>query len=119
MRIILDTNFLIDCIRFKIDLKFELAGNELFILDSIMSEIEKVAERETKESSLAKLALAYIKKKDLKILKPKEKNTDLSLLNYSKRGYVIATHDKVLKNKIKKEGGKVTFIRQKRYVVFE
>ena len=119
MRIILDTNFLIDCIRFKIDLKSELAGNELFVLNSIISEIEKITERGTKESSIAKLALDFIKRKDLKILKPKEKNTDLSLLNYSKRGYAIATHDKVLKNKIKKSGEKVIFIRQRKYVVFE
>ncbi len=119
MRIILDTNFLIDCIRFKIDLKSEFIGNELFILNSIIFEIEKITKRKTKESALAKLALHYIKRKHLKILKPKEKNTDLSLLNYSKRGYIIATHDRVLKNKIKKAGGKVIFIRQKKYVVFE
>ncbi|NIM47354.1 MAG: hypothetical protein GTN40_04340 [Candidatus Aenigmarchaeota archaeon] len=119
MKIILDTNFLIDCIRFRIDLKSELRGNELFVLDSIIFEIEKITERKTKESSIAKLALDYIKRKHLKILKLKEKNTDLSLLNYSKRGYAIATHDRVLKNKIKKAGGKVIFIRQKRYVVFE
>ncbi len=119
MRIILDTNFLIDCIRFKIDLESELRGNELFVLDSIIFEIEKITKRGTKESSLAKLALDYIKRKHLKILKPKEKNTDLSLLNYSKKGYAMATQDKVLKNKIKKAGGKLIFIRQKRYVVFE
>ena len=119
MRIVLDTNFLIDCIRFKVDLKSELAGNELFILNSIIFEIEKIVERGTKESTLAKLTLEYIKRKHLKILKPKEKNTDLALLNYSKKGYVIATHDRVLKNKIKKAGGKVIFIRQKKYVVFE
>ena len=119
MKIILDTNFLIDCIRFKIDVKSELAGNELFVLDSIVFEIEKITKRRTKESSLAKLALDYIKRKDLKTFKSKEKNTDMSLLNYSKKGYVIATHDRVLKNKIKKIGKKVIFIRQKRYVVFE
>jgi len=119
MRIILDTNFLIDCIRFRLDLKAELRGNELFVLDSIIFEIEKVIERGTKESKLATLALDFIKRKHLKILKPKEKNTDLALLDYSKKGYAIATQDKVLKNKIKKTGGKLIFIRQKRYVVFE
>lgn len=119
MKIILDTNFLVDCIRFKIDIKSELAGNEVFLTDQIVSEIDKITKRGTKESGLAKLALDYIKREGLKILKSKENNTDLSLLNYSKKDYAIATHDKVLKNKIKKAGGRIIFIRQKRYVVFE
>jgi rRNA-processing protein FCF1 len=119
MRIVLDTNFLVDCIRFKIDIKSELAGNEIFLTDQILFEIEKITERKTKESSLAKLALGYIKRKGLKILKSKGRNADESLIVYSKNGYAIATHDKVLKNKIKRAGGKVIFIRQKRYVVFE
>lgn len=119
MKVILDTNFLIDCIRFKIDIESELMGNEMFVLESIIYEIEKITKRRTKESSLAKLALNYIKRKGLKILKSKEKDTDLSLLKYSKKGYAIATQDKILKNKLKKEGGKVIYIRQKKYVVFE
>jgi len=119
MKVILDTNFLIDCIRFKIDIGSELIGNEMFVLESIVFEIEKITKRGTKESSLAKIALDYIKRKGLKVLKSKEKNTDLSLLKYSKKGYAIATQDRILKNKLKKAGGKVIYIRQKKYVVFE
>ena len=43
MKVILDTNFLIDSIRFKIDIKSELKGNELFVIESIISEVEKIA----------------------------------------------------------------------------
>ncbi len=96
MKIILDTNFLVDCIRFNIDLEYELAGNDLFVLDSTIFEIEKITKRNSNEASLAKLALNCVKRKDLKILKSKEKDTDKSLLEYSKQGYVIATHDRVL-----------------------
>lgn len=119
MKVILDTNFLIDCIRFKIDIESELMGNEMFVLESIIFEIEKITKRGTKESSLAKLALDYIKRKGLKILKSKEKITDVSLLKYSKKGYTIATQDKILRDKLKKGGEKVIYIRQKKYVVFE
>ena len=119
MKIILDTNFLIDCIRFKIDIESELIGNEMFVLESIVFEIEKITKRGTKESSLAKIALDFIKRKGLKVLKSKEKNTDVSLLKYNKQGYAIATQDRILKNKLKKGGGKVIYIRQKKYVVFE
>ena len=119
MKVILDTNFLVDCVRFKIDINSELSGNELFVLDSVVFELEKITKRGSKESTLAKMALDYVKGKGLKILKSKEKSTDKSLQNYSEQGYAIATHDRVLKNKIKSDGGKVIYLRQKRYVVFE
>jgi len=119
MKIILDTNFLIDCIRFKIDLKKELAGNELFVLDAISFEIEKIIERGSKESALAKLALEFINKNNFKKLKSNERDVDESLISYSKEGYAIATHDKVLKDKLKKAGARIIYIRQKRYLVVD
>ena len=119
MKIILDTNFLIDCIRFKIDIKSELAGNELFIVDSIMPEIKKISDRKTKESNLAKMVLDLIVENKFKLLESKNRDTDESILLYSKEGYVIATQDRILKNKIKKLRGKLMYIRQKKYFVFE
>ena len=119
MKIILDTNFLIDCIRFKIDLKSELRGNEIFVLDSIIFEIENVIERETKESKLAKLSLEFIRQNNIKTLKSEQKNTDVALIEHSKQGYVIATHDRVLKNKLKEAGAKLIYVRQKKYLVKE
>jgi rRNA-processing protein FCF1 len=118
MKIILDTNFLIDSIRFKIDLKSELAGNELFVLDSVIFEIGKIAKRGTKESALAKLALEFIAKNNIKILETDKKDADESLIEYSK-DYAIATHDRALKNKLKKVGAKIIYIRQKKYIVTE
>ena len=117
MKVILDTNFLIDCIRFKIDLK-ELSGNEMFVLDSVIFEIGKVAKRGTKESSLAKLALEFIAKNNFKVLETGKNDADESLLAYSK-DYAIATHDKTLKNKLKKAKAKIIYIRQKKYLVVE
>jgi len=119
MKVILDTNFLIDCLRFKIDLKSELSGDELFVLDSVIFEIGKIAKRGTKESSLAKLALEFIARNNFKILETGKKDTDKSLIEYSKKGYAIATHDKALKNKLKKLGAKLLYIRQKKYLVVD
>jgi len=116
MKVILDTNFLIDCIRFKIDLKKELVGNEMFVLDAVIFEIGKIAKRGTKESSLAKLALEFIAKNNFKILETDKRDADESLLAYSK-DYAIATHDKTLKNKLKKAGAKIIYIRQKKYLI--
>jgi rRNA-processing protein FCF1 len=118
MRIILDTNFLIDCIRFNIDFKNELSGNEMFVLDSVLFELEKIAKRGTKESSLARLALEFISRNDIKILETGKKDADESLISYSKE-YSIATHDRALKNKLKNLGAKIIYIRQKKYLVVE
>jgi rRNA-processing protein FCF1 len=119
MKIILDTNFLIDCMRFKVDLKSELVGNELFVLDSVIFEIGEITKRGTKESSLAKLVLEFIAKNNFNVLVTEKKDVDESLVEYSKQGYAIATHDRALKNKLKKLGAKLIYIRQKKYLVVE
>lgn len=119
MKVILDANFLVDAVKFGIDLNKDLAGNEVFVTDSIVFELEKIIKGSSMDSGLARIALIYVKAKGLKILKPKERNTDSSLVEYAKKGYAIATHDKELKKRIKKVKGKVIFIRQKRYLVFE
>jgi rRNA-processing protein FCF1 len=114
MKIVLDTNFLIDCVRFKIDISKELAGNEICTLDSVFPELHKIAERNTKDAQIAKISLKIAS--ELEILPSKERETDDSMLAYSKEGYVIATQDSVLKRRIKDAGGKFVYIRQKKYV---
>ncbi len=117
MKIILDTNFLIDCIRFKIDLKSQLAGNELFILDALFFEIENVMRRGTYDSKLAKLALNFVNTGDVKTLETDGKNVDDSLVSYSGQSYAIATNDRELRNRLKRVGSKVIYIKQKKYLV--
>jgi rRNA-processing protein FCF1 len=118
MKIILDTNFLIDMFRFSVNAKSEMAGNELFVLDDVVREVEKLVVTDKKESALANLALKFIEA-NCKVLKSTQKETDDSLVDYSMDGYVIATHDRVLKGKIKDVGGRIAFIRQKNHVVIE
>lgn len=105
--------------QFKIDIFSELRGNELFVLDGNITELENLSEGNSRDAIAAKIALDLVKRKDLKVLKSKEKNTDSSLLSYGKQRYAIATQDVILRDKLKKEGGKVIYIRQKKYVVFE
>ena len=118
MKILLDTNFLVDVIRFKIGLS-ELKGDDLFVLDSVVEELKDITAGSGKDSVSARLALELIEGKGLKILKSKERQADLSLLEYGKNGYVIATQDLVLKRKLKVVGAKIACIRQKKYVIIE
>jgi rRNA-processing protein FCF1 len=112
MKVILDTNFLIDSFRFKVDLKKELAGSEVFMLKSQLFELRQIEERGTSDSKLAKMALMFAK--NVRMLEPIQAKVDDSLVSYSKEGYAIATHDRKLKEKLK--GAKIVYIRQKRYL---
>lgn len=105
--------------QFKVNIFLELKGNKLFTLDTVITELKRISKGKGKNSLAAKVALNLIKRKALKVLKSKEKITDVSLLKYSKKGYAIATQDKILKDKLKRGGGNVIYIRQKKYVVFE
>ena len=42
MKVILDTNFLIDCSKFHIDYQQELKEHDLFVLSQTLNELEKL-----------------------------------------------------------------------------
>ena len=118
MKILLDTNFLVDVFRFKIDLT-ELRGDELFIDENVLEELGRVSRGKSKDAFSAKMSLRMVRTKGLKVLKSKEKEADLSLLEHAKAGYAVATQDLELKKKLKKIGAKIIYIRQKKYLVKE
>jgi rRNA-processing protein FCF1 len=109
MKILLDTNFLVTSVKFKIDIFLELKGNELFVTEPVLDEL----------ATAAKMSLEMIKEKNLKVLESKEKEADMSLLDYGKKGYVVATQDKKLREKLRKAGTRIIYIRQKKYVFLE
>lgn len=110
-KIILDTNFLLYCLRNKIDLFGELnrilnVNYEICILDKTLDELEN------KKNS--KLAINFAKKY-FKIIETEEGNVDDLLL---KQQAITATMDKELKEKLKKEKKQVIILRQKKYLSF-
>jgi rRNA-processing protein FCF1 len=119
MKVVLDTNFLIFASNFKVDLFLELKGNELFVTEPVLEELRDISAKKGRDAAAARLALKTVEEMGLKILESKEREADASLLDYGKQGYAIATQDKNLKEKLKRAGAKIIFIRQKKYVVFE
>ncbi len=108
-KIILDTNFLIYCVKFKIDFFTEIERTcsfsyKLAVLDKTLDELEKV---KPKELNLVKALI-----KDLEIINTKETKVDIALINLSKEN-IIATQDKELKKQLK---GPVLVIRQEKYL---
>jgi len=115
--ILLDTNFLIDVIRFKIDLdeldKLFLTPFELFTLDSVLRELEKISKTKSQESKYAKVALELLKIKKIKILKVKE-TADKAILSLANENIVVATNDMELRKKLKVLGTKTIYLKSKK-----
>ena len=111
--IVLDTNIILDTIKFKVDLFTELKricefNYTIAILDKTLKELEN------KPNS--KLALRLLKKKKIKIIKTNKGYVDDLLFNLNEN-YIIATNDKDLKRKLKKNNKKIITLRQKKYLI--
>ena len=114
MKVVLDTNFLIDAIRFKIDLdniKNLIHSCTLTTLDSVVEELERISKGSSHASRNAKVALKLIKEYQIEILKSKEKNVDKSMLAIDA---IIATNDKNLRKKLKSFGKKSIYLKSKK-----
>ena len=119
MKVLLDTNFLMAVAQFKIDIFKELKGHDLRTLNGVVRELKKHAEGKGKKAQAAKFALKLVKSKGLKVLYSKDKDTDKAIVGYAKKGYAVATQDRLLRTKSKKVGAGVIYIRQKKYLVVE
>ncbi|MBN2203123.1 MAG: hypothetical protein JW700_02985 [Candidatus Aenigmarchaeota archaeon] len=119
MKAVLDTNFLVSAMNFKVDVLLELRGYEVCMTQPVIEELEAIASGNDKDAVSARLSLKLVEDKNLEIIKTKEKEADYSLLEMAKQGFAVATQDKRLKEKLKIVGSEIIFIRQKKYVVFE
>ena len=111
-KIIIDTNFLVSAIKFKIDIFSGIQRICNFkytvcIVDGIIGELEKLAETgKPKDKIAARISLEIIKNKKINIIKTpsknkRVKNVDLLILNLIKKGnFIVATQDKELKKEI-------------------
>jgi len=121
LKIIFDTNFLIDMIRFKVGFeKIEENLNEkveFFILENTVDELKKISLQKGKTGGYAKLILKILGKRAIKVLKTKEANTDNALIDIAKEGFVIATNDMGIRGRIKKLGLKAIYLRGKKEIM--
>ena len=98
---ILDSSFILTCVKQKIDF-FEFLENEGFqivIPKEVIKEISGVA----KSRDYGKLALQILKKNKFKEISLKEKVVDFGIVKYAKENpqAVVATLDSGIKRKIK------------------
>jgi rRNA-processing protein FCF1 len=108
MKTILDTDFLVNVIKYRIDIE-EIKSP--CIIDKTIDELEKV------NNLNAKAAIKLIKLKKFKIIKTKkDKIVDDLILEKATKEDIVATQDKKLKKRLKEKQIKVITVRQKKYI---
>lgn len=108
-KVILDTNFILTCIKQKIDFfeELEQEGFQILIPKQVIDELKKVSNSKKKLHFRedAKLALKLIGRNKVKFKKIdlKTENVDKGLKDFleKNKGIIIATLDKELKRKVK------------------
>lgn len=97
-KIILDTNFILSCIRKKIDFFEELIEYKILIPEQVISELKKISESKKKLRfrDESKLALLLLKKSKFTNIDLKEKYVDKGIRNYLSKhpNVIVATLDK-------------------------
>jgi uncharacterized protein len=106
-KILLDTNFIINCVKQKIDFfeEIKLLGFKIIIPENVIREIEKIKNSKQKQYNreAANLALRILEKSEYEKIKFKKRNVDKAIKDFvdSENNIIVATLDKELKNKIK------------------
>jgi len=121
-KILFDTNFILTCIKQKIDFIRELKeeGYELLLPIQVVNELKKISQSKKKKASekeLAKISLAIIdKNKDrFRLIELEKKFVDAGLLRLKEGDeIVIATLDKQIKRLLKSKFKFLSIIKRKK-----
>ncbi|MBN1159838.1 MAG: hypothetical protein JXA43_01205 [Candidatus Diapherotrites archaeon] len=87
----------------------------LSALSGSLDELKGIAEQKASNKKIVELTKEIIKKKEIKIIKS-EKYVDNELVAWAKKGAIIATNDKELKERLKNAGAKIIFVKQKKII---
>ena len=116
MRIILDTDFVINAVKYKIDVDEALrkvidSNFKIYVIDKTLDELKKI------NSQNSKLALKLIEFKKYNIIKTKkDKIADELIKEIAEKADVVATQDKKLKKDLNEKLIKTISIRQMKYL---
>lgn len=130
--VLLDTNFLLIPAQFRVDVFAELKrlcdfNYEVAVLAATVAELNGIVngkEASAKDRAAAKLGLQLIKAKGVSVIKPDRKvfkSTDKAILDFAAKdrdSVVVATQDRLLREKLKSAGVAVIVLREKQYLKF-
>ena len=105
-QVLVDTNFIINCVRNKIDFFDEIRsiGLKVILPQEIIKELEKIANSKKKLHFRrdAEIALKLIKMNKHEEINLERKNVDLGIIHFANKnkGTIVATFDKELSQKL-------------------
>ncbi|MFH0970521.1 MAG: hypothetical protein V1776_03610 [Candidatus Diapherotrites archaeon] len=115
-----DTNILLDMTRLKIDIFDQihsLVGDApLSIPIQVKQEIQTLSIEKGKTGSAARVALDALKKYHIKVISAIGETGDEALRDLAKKGYVIATNDRGLRQSLKNAPQRPIVVRQSKYL---
>jgi len=118
MKLLLDTNFLIDLCKFRIGLSetHDLISEpvELCVLNRTIDELESISKK-AKHGRYAKLSLNLIKGNEIKILDTVG-DVDKTLLSMAGKNFLVATNDRKLRQQLRQKGMKTIYLRAKKHL---
>ena len=119
-KIAFDTNMLLAIGQLHVDIISEarklFGGNAVFTIPKqVLQELKDLEKGDKKMSKAVKIALREIENK-IEITDKEASNADQALAKMAKEGYTIATNDSALRKRIKGFGGKVIYLRQRRFL---
>lgn len=124
-RILVDTNFLLIPVRFKVDIFTGSSDavndlTEFYVSSRVLNEIRLLKEK-SKPSFVKELRLAEAYAGQCTLIEdPSDGEVDDSLVNLASReGMVLGTIDSELRQKARNAGVKVIYLRQRNYLVLD
>jgi len=125
MRVILDTNFLLIPVQFKVDIVHEIkkimhVPFELCVMRATVEELKNIQKTQKgKDKDAAAFALRMIDKVHIKVLKSGTSYADQAILEAAKpKTHIVATQDRLLKKQLQEKGVPLLVMRQKKKVMF-
>jgi rRNA-processing protein FCF1 len=120
-RVILDTNFMLIPLQFGVDIKAELDrildfNYRLCTLPGVLKELEVLSKEKSRDGRAAKGSLEMAK--DFATIDANG-DVDDTLLSLASNDTIICTNDKILREKIKRKGASVIYLRQKKYLMID
>jgi rRNA-processing protein FCF1 len=106
--VLLDTNFILSCLKKKIDFfdEIELMGIKIAIPEEVVKEIKKLSEEGNKTTQTeAKTALSFLNKNKFEKIKLETRNVDNGIVKFAKENkeIIIGTLDKGIKDRIQNQ----------------
>src|SRR3989344_5212736 len=121
-KIIIDTNFLMIPIQFRVDIFSEIDricnfNYKLHIFDKSIGELKNIIEKQTgKNKKAAQFALKLVKLKNIGIIRSEKGNVDALILSNLSKDTIVATQDMLLKKKLLEKNASLIILRQKKYL---